>query len=138
MTVLFWDIDGTLLTTARGGMFAWDDGVKEITGRDFQLASLRVPGLTDYLIAARTCELLGLEPSPPIFDQLANLSRLRNHRKAPEPAPAVGEAHSKQVDWRRAPGARASAPATSRAAETAALRTPGTGAAHPGGRPERG
>jgi phosphoglycolate phosphatase-like HAD superfamily hydrolase len=70
MTVLFWDIDGTLLTTARGGMFAWDDGVKEITGRDFQLASLRVPGLTDYQIAAKTCELLGLEPSPPLVEQL--------------------------------------------------------------------
>ena len=34
MTVLFWDIDGTLLTTAKGGMFAWDDGVKEITAED--------------------------------------------------------------------------------------------------------
>ena len=61
MTVLFWDIDGTLLTTARGGMFAWDDGVKEITGRDFQLQSLRVPGLTDYQIAVRTFEMLGVE-----------------------------------------------------------------------------
>jgi phosphoglycolate phosphatase-like HAD superfamily hydrolase len=70
MTVLFWDIDGTLLTTARGGMFAWDDGVKEITGRDFQLQSLRVPGLTDYQIAAKTCELLGLEASDTLVEQL--------------------------------------------------------------------
>ena len=70
MTVLFWDIDGTLLTTARGGMFAWDDGVKEITGKDFQLQQLRVPGLTDYQIAARTCELLGLEASGPLVERL--------------------------------------------------------------------
>ena len=70
MTVLFWDIDGTLLTTAKGGMFAWDDGVKEITGRDFRLQQLRVPGLTDYQIAAKTCELLGLEPSAPLVEQL--------------------------------------------------------------------
>lgn len=70
MTVLFWDIDGTLLTTARGGMFAWDDGVKEITGKDFQLQQLRVPGLTDYQIAAKTCELLGLEASEPLVEQL--------------------------------------------------------------------
>jgi phosphoglycolate phosphatase-like HAD superfamily hydrolase len=70
MKVLFWDIDGTLLTTARGGMFAWDDGVKEITGRDFQLQSLRVPGLTDYQIAAKTCELLGLEASDTLVEQL--------------------------------------------------------------------
>jgi len=70
MTVLFWDIDGTLLTTAKGGMFAWDDGVKEITGKDFQLQTLRVPGMTDYQIAAKTCELLGLEPSPPLVERL--------------------------------------------------------------------
>jgi phosphoglycolate phosphatase len=70
MTVLFWDIDGTLLTTARGGMFAWDDGVKEITGKDFQLQTLRVPGLTDYQIAAKTCELLGLDASAPLVERL--------------------------------------------------------------------
>ena len=63
MTVLFWDIDGTLLTTAKGGMFAWDDAVKEITGRDFQLASMRIPGMTDYQIAVRTFEIAG--PRPP-------------------------------------------------------------------------
>ena len=70
MTVLFWDIDGTLLTTARGGMFAWDDGVKEITGKEFQLQQLRVPGLTDYQIAAKTCELLELEPSEQLVERL--------------------------------------------------------------------
>ena len=70
MTVLFWDIDGTLLTTARGGMFAWDDGVKQITSKDFQLQQLRVPGLTDYQIAAKTCELLDLEPSAQLVEQL--------------------------------------------------------------------
>ena len=70
MTVLFWDIDGTLLTTARGCMFAWDDGVKEITGKDFQLQQLRVPGLTDYQIAAKTCELLELEPSEQLVERL--------------------------------------------------------------------
>ena len=61
MTVLFWDIDGTLLTTAKGGMFAWDDAVKEITGRDFQLASMRIPGMTDYQIGAKTLEMLGMD-----------------------------------------------------------------------------
>ena len=70
MTVLFWDIDGTLLTTAKGGMFAWDDGVKEITGKDFQLQTLRVPGMTDYQIAAKTCELLGLDASESLVERL--------------------------------------------------------------------
>ena len=70
MTVLFWDIDGTLLTTNRGGVFAWDDAVKEITGRDFQLASIRIPGLTDYQIAVRTLESLGLEPEHDLLERL--------------------------------------------------------------------
>ena len=70
MTVLFWDIDGTLLTTAKGGMFAWDDAVKEITGRDFELASLRIPGMTDYQIGARTLEMLGLESTEALTQRL--------------------------------------------------------------------
>jgi phosphoglycolate phosphatase len=60
MIVLFWDIDGTLLTTAKAGVPAWEAAVKEATGKDFQLSSIRVPGLTDFQIAARTFELLGV------------------------------------------------------------------------------
>ena len=72
MTVLFWDIDGTLLTTAKGGMFAWDDAVKEITGRDFELASMRIPGMTDYQIGARTLEMLGLEGTEELTQRLVH------------------------------------------------------------------
>jgi len=61
MTVLFWDIDGTLLTTGKAGVPAWEAAVHEVTGREFQLSSIRVPGLTDYQIAVRTFELLGVE-----------------------------------------------------------------------------
>ena len=43
MTVLFWDIDGTLLTTGKAGVPAWEAAVTEVTGRDFELASIRVP-----------------------------------------------------------------------------------------------
>ena len=62
MIVLFWDIDGTLLTTGRAGVPAWEAAVREVTGRDFELSSIRVPGLTDFQIAVRTFEMLGLEP----------------------------------------------------------------------------
>ncbi len=62
MTVLFWDIDGTLLTTGKAGVPAWEAAVREVTGRDCQLSSIRVPGLTDFQIAVRTFEMLGLEP----------------------------------------------------------------------------
>ena len=61
MTVLFWDIDGTLLTTARAGVFAWEDAVRELTGREFELVRMRIAGLTDYQIAAQTFEALGIE-----------------------------------------------------------------------------
>jgi phosphoglycolate phosphatase-like HAD superfamily hydrolase len=61
MTVLFWDIDGTLLTTGKAGVPAWETAVHEVTGREFQLSSIRVPGLTDFQIAVRTFELLGVD-----------------------------------------------------------------------------
>ena len=58
MIVLFWDIDGTLLTTGKAGVPAWEQAVREIVQRDFQLSSFRVAGLTDYQIAVRTFEML--------------------------------------------------------------------------------
>src|SRR4029077_6429081 len=60
MIVVFWDIDGTLLTTGRAGVPAWEQAVRETTGKDFALASTPVPGLTDYQIAVRTFEMLGV------------------------------------------------------------------------------
>jgi phosphoglycolate phosphatase-like HAD superfamily hydrolase len=60
MIILFWDIDGTLLTTGKAGVPAWEQAVRELTGREFALSSVRVPGLTDFQIAARTFELLDL------------------------------------------------------------------------------
>jgi phosphoglycolate phosphatase-like HAD superfamily hydrolase len=62
MIVLFWDIDGTLLTTGKAGVPAWEAAVREVIGRDFDLSSIRVAGLTDYQIAVRTFEMLGIEP----------------------------------------------------------------------------
>jgi phosphoglycolate phosphatase-like HAD superfamily hydrolase len=61
MIALFWDIDGTLLTTGKAGVPAWEIAVREIVQRDFELASFRVAGLTDYQIAVRTFEMLGVD-----------------------------------------------------------------------------
>jgi phosphoglycolate phosphatase-like HAD superfamily hydrolase len=72
MVVLFWDIDGTLLTTGKAGVPAWETAVLEITGREFRLSSIRIAGLTDYQIAVRTFEMLGL---PPEEDRLRDLVR---------------------------------------------------------------
>ena len=71
MTVLFWDIDGTLITTRRAGMYAWNDSVKELTGREFDLkVEIRTAGLTDYQIAVKTFELLGLAPDEALVERL--------------------------------------------------------------------
>jgi phosphoglycolate phosphatase-like HAD superfamily hydrolase len=73
MTVLFWDIDGTLLTTGRAGMPAWEAAVKAVTGLDFQLSSIRVPGLTDFQIAVRTFEILGVEVEDDTLQRMVRL-----------------------------------------------------------------
>jgi phosphoglycolate phosphatase-like HAD superfamily hydrolase len=71
MTVLFWDIDGTLITTRRAGMYAWNDSVRELTGLEFDLKTeLRTAGLTDYQIAVKTFELLGVAPDPDKIERL--------------------------------------------------------------------
>lgn len=70
MTVLFWDIDGTLLTTAKAGVFAWEDSVRELTGRTFDLSIIRTAGMTDYQIALRTLEVLDVDPSAENVERL--------------------------------------------------------------------
>lgn len=72
MTVLFWDIDGTLLTTAKAGVFAWNDAVRELTGRDFDLLNVRIAGLTDYQIAVKTFEAMGIEPDETLLHRFVD------------------------------------------------------------------
>lgn len=70
--VLFWDIDGTLLTTAKAGAFAWDDSVREVTGCDYDLKSVQIAGLTDYQIAVNTFKNLGINPTPDLVERLVH------------------------------------------------------------------
>ena len=71
MTVLFWDIDGTLISTGRAGMFAWNDSVRELTGREFDLRTqVRTAGMTDYQIAVQTFETLGVHPESGLIERL--------------------------------------------------------------------
>jgi len=69
-TTLFWDIDGTLITTGKAGVPAWEAAVLEVAGREFHLSSIRVPGLTDYQIAVRTFEMLGITPDETLIRRL--------------------------------------------------------------------
>ena len=71
-TVLFWDIDGTLITTGRAGVPAWEQAVKETTGKDFQLSAIRVPGLTDFQIAVRTFEMVGVPVTADLLTRMVS------------------------------------------------------------------
>ncbi len=50
--VVFWDLDGTLLTTARAGVFALEEALREVRGVDADLSSLVTSGLTDAEVAS--------------------------------------------------------------------------------------
>lgn len=63
--VLFWDIDGTLLSTDRAGVFALEEAAREVCGGEVDLQQMRTGGLTDAQIAARVIEeACGQEPTP--------------------------------------------------------------------------
>lgn len=55
--VLLWDIDGTLLSTARAGVFALERAAAAMTGREIDLQSMQTAGLTDAQIAQAVLEL---------------------------------------------------------------------------------
>jgi phosphoglycolate phosphatase-like HAD superfamily hydrolase len=48
---LFWDIDGTLLTTARAGVFSLEDALEQVSGVRADLNGMATAGMTDYAIA---------------------------------------------------------------------------------------
>lgn len=62
MTVLFWDIDGTLLTTGRAGVFALEGACEAVSGRATDLQSLKTDGLTDHQIAVQILRHAGVRP----------------------------------------------------------------------------
>ena len=51
--LVFWDIDGTLLSTGRAGIFAWQEALAEVGGVDADLWSFDTAGHPDFGIAAR-------------------------------------------------------------------------------------
>ena len=60
-TVLFWDIDGTLLSTARAGVFALEEAAREVCGGDPDFSDLFTAGLTDAGVAAKALEACGAQ-----------------------------------------------------------------------------
>ena len=71
MTVLFWDIDGTLLTTGRAGILAWEDACLDVTGQPADFQTLKTAGLTDHQIARCIIEAAGADAADrPLIDRL--------------------------------------------------------------------
>jgi phosphoglycolate phosphatase-like HAD superfamily hydrolase len=62
--VLFWDIDGTLLTTKRAGVFALEEATREVCGAAPDFAALKTAGLTDHEVALLAIRESGGEESP--------------------------------------------------------------------------
>ncbi|MEJ7891583.1 MAG: HAD hydrolase-like protein [Solirubrobacteraceae bacterium] len=59
--VLLWDIDGTLLSTSRGGVRALELAAREVSGADADLSKMHTAGLTDGQIAGRILEAQGVD-----------------------------------------------------------------------------
>ena len=75
-TVLFWDIDGTLLSTARAGVFALEDAAEAQLGRRPDFSTLETAGLTDHAIAALALEHEGGDASAPaVYEFIAVYER---------------------------------------------------------------
>jgi phosphoglycolate phosphatase-like HAD superfamily hydrolase len=62
--LVFWDIDGTLLTTARAGIYAWEEALREAAHIDTSLESFDTAGVPDFGIARRLLQTYAGESSP--------------------------------------------------------------------------
>lgn len=71
--VLLWDIDGTLLTTNRAGIFAWEEATRQVTGTPVDLATFRSAGRTDVEIGAAILEMTSHPPDGQALEQLLRL-----------------------------------------------------------------
>ena len=83
-TILLWDIDGTLLTTARAGVYALEDAASEIVGAQVDLSDMDTAGLTDRQIAINILERYGVTPDPLKIDRL-----LQRFQSGPNPVPSL-------------------------------------------------
>jgi phosphoglycolate phosphatase len=77
---LFWDIDGTLLTTARAGIFAFEEACEEVLGERIDMSTLRTAGLTDAEIARDLVAETGVTDNGAVGALLAAYERLLPER----------------------------------------------------------
>jgi len=70
--VLCWDIDGTLLTTGRAGIHAWEGAAGQVLGREYDMEGFKTDGMTDMEIGRAIFDQLGVACSPALLDQLVS------------------------------------------------------------------
>jgi phosphoglycolate phosphatase len=66
--VLFWDIDGTLLTTRRAGVYALEQALVDVCDLTPDLSDLQTAGLTDHEVATLALETAGVEVTPELAE----------------------------------------------------------------------
>ena len=76
MRYLFWDIDGTLLTTGRAGIIAWERAAQEVFGRRVDFTKLHTAGLIDPEIAVTVSKHACAEPTD---EQISRVLHLYEH-----------------------------------------------------------
>jgi phosphoglycolate phosphatase-like HAD superfamily hydrolase len=78
LTVLFWDIDGTLLRTAKAGVYAFYQATQEIYGQCPDFGLLQMAGMTDCHIASQIIgRLTGQEATEnEIYSLIAHYEKL--------------------------------------------------------------
>jgi phosphoglycolate phosphatase-like HAD superfamily hydrolase len=64
--LVFWDIDGTLLTTGRAGIFAWQEALADVAGVEADLWTFDTAGHPDFGIAERLLREVAGVPSPEV------------------------------------------------------------------------
>jgi len=77
---VFWDIDGTLLSTARAGIFALEEASEEVLGERVDMSTLTTAGLTDAEIARDLVASRGVQDPGAAGALLAAYERLLPER----------------------------------------------------------
>ena len=103
--VLFWDIDLTLLSTARAGIFALEDAAREVLGADPDYSELRTAGLTDSQIARMLMKRHGVAETPEKVGAFLRAYEAQLPRRLPERQGRVLDGVSEILDdLRERPG----------------------------------
>ncbi len=72
-TVLFWDIDGTLIDSCGAGRIALTEAASQMIGESVDLSSVKMAGLTELAITISILETLGLMASEKNLKKLLSL-----------------------------------------------------------------